>query len=184
MANEKNNAQDLINKKAQDIVKTEPKKVEKKPKPPVKKEVVVQKKQSKKTSKKLINKPAKEELLDIEDVLADDVDEKKTEKKAQKNHKRFDIDKSEKSASIVLNLDVEDSYVKQNPIVSKMARKLDDKKVIKILLYKYSTKVKEYLEDIKEDFAENGVDIDDIKVIYKKDETKKDKIKILLTKKD
>ena len=94
------------------------------------------------------------------------------------------LDESEKNAYITLNLNINNPFQEGNPIIKKIAHNLDNKKVIKIKIYKYSMKIKDYLESIKNELVDYGIDIDDIKVIYIKDETKKDKIKILLTKKD
>ena len=106
------------------------------------------------------------------------------EEETVKKEEPEEVDNSEKSAYIVLNLNVKNNYANNNPIIQKIVKNLDDKKIIKIKIYKYSTKIKDYLEKIKNDFAEQGIDMDDIKVIYNKDENKKNKIKILLTKKD
>jgi hypothetical protein len=94
------------------------------------------------------------------------------------------LDESEKNAYITLDLNINNPFQEGNPIIKKIVNNLDNKKVIKIKIYKYSIKIKDYLESIKNELVDYGIDIDDIKVIYKKDETKKDKIKILLTKKD
>jgi len=146
---------------------------------------------------KELNQTPKEEEIKTEEKTKKEVKEtkktqtstkenkkKQAKKETKKPTKKIEADESEKTALITLNLNINDPYEKDNPIIKKIANRLDDKKVIKIKIYKYSMKIKDYLEAIKSSFAEHGVDVDDIKVIYKKDENKKDKIKILLTKKD
>jgi len=114
-------------------------------------------------------------------------DEKNTTKpQVKKESKKSDDikDESEKDALIVLNLNINDPYQYDNPIIKKIVNRFDDKKVIKIKIYKYSIKIKDYLETIKSNLVDHGIDIDDIKVIYKKDKNKQNTIKILLSKKD
>jgi len=130
-------------------------------------------------------KPKKEPVIQKEKNENIKQKEQKPQKEQQtKKTKENQEDMSEKSALIVLNLNINDPYQQDNPIIKKIAKRFDDNKVIKIKIYKYSMKIKDYLENIKSSFANYGIDVDDIKVIYKKDENKKDKIKILLSKKD
>lgn len=130
-------------------------------------------------------KPKKEPVIQKEKNENIKQKEQKPQKEQQtKKTKEDQEDMSEKSALIVLNLNINDPYQQDNPIIKKIAKRFDDNKVIKIKIYKYSMKIKDYLENIKSSFANYGIDVDDIKVIYKKDENKKDKIKILLSKKD
>jgi hypothetical protein len=122
------------------------------------------------------------------------LNEKKENKSSKNKSKNIKItnnklkedskDSGEKNALVVLNLNVNDVYQKGNPIIKKMIQRLNDSRIIKIVIHKYSIKIKNYLKKIKDEIVDYGVDIDDIKVIYKKDENKKYKIKILLTKKD
>ncbi len=130
------------------------------------------------------NKTVHTEKENKKEEIKKDTEVKQEDTKEMKKDETIQADDSEKSAFIILNLNVNDKYTASNPIIKKIVKSLDDKKIIKIKIYKYSTKIKNYLEKIKKDFAEQGIDMDDIKVIYNKNENKKNKIKILLTKKD
>jgi len=125
-----------------------------------------------------------EELKKLENMQKKTQDLKTSEQNTTVKKEDTHEDKKEKDAFIVLNLDVNNPYDPKNPIIRKIAKQMNNKRVIKIKIYKYSIKIKDYIEKIKSNFVDYGIDIDDIKVSYNKNEDKKNKIKILLTKKD
>ncbi len=85
---------------------------------------------------------------------------------------------------LTIDFNINQKYESNSPVIKKLLSKLDKDKKIVIEIFQYSLKIQDYLKEIKSDLVERGVDIDDISTIYKKDKNKKDKIKLLLVKKD
>ena len=104
----------------------------------------------------------------------------KKELKAKKK-----IVKVAKNIIIKLELNINNSYEKENPIIKKIAKGFNKNRSIVIKIYQFNTNIKKYIKNIKDDLVSNEIDSDDIKVIYNKTEIQnKNKIKILLIKKD
>jgi len=114
---------------------------------------------SKESTKKVVNKPL-EKQQDVEEINLD------------------------KNAILTATFDIGQKYNNNNFIIKQVARKMSSKDEVKIVIYKYSTKISRYLNSIKKDLVSRGVDIDDIETIYKKNSDKENKIKLILTKKD
>lgn len=162
-----------------------------KPKKTLKQEKIVKKEQVAPKSKKLSN----EDITLYKSLLLSSTKEEKNytsklqkNKKSTndtKNKKKLKANQENKNIIIELELDIENSYQKENPIIKKIAQGLDKNKTIVIKIYQFNSQIKKYVKYIKDDLVSNEIDVDDIKVIYNKTEQKnKNKIKILLLKKD
>ncbi len=103
-----------------------------------------------------------------------------------KQPKKDMIPKSKENMNSLITIDfnIEQKYENNSPVIKKLLDKFDKNKKIVIEIFQYSSKIQDYLKEIKTDLVERGVDIDDILTIYKKNKNKKNKIKLLLVKKD
>lgn len=135
----------------------------------------------------------KQEIQDSKILLKNHpkiVSEKKVVVKENKNiikkEKEQETEKNEleRNSFMTINFDARVKYNIHNPLMKKIAKKVTKNKKIIIEIYQYSLDIQDFLKHIKDDLVEYGVDIDDIGTIYKKDENKKNKIKVLLVKKD
>ncbi len=117
-------------------------------------------------------------------LMQKNLNQKKELKKGIEKVKVEKKDELELSSIMSLTFDVNHPYQKRSKMVKKLVSKVKKDKKIVIIIYQYSLKIQDYLKDIKDDLVDLGVDIDDISTIYKKNRDKKDKIKVLLVKKD
>ncbi|HIO90459.1 MAG TPA: hypothetical protein EYG69_01680 [Campylobacterales bacterium] len=121
---------------------------------------------------------AKEENKYIQKLLS------KQQKKIEKKEKRK-APKLEQNMIIELELNINNSYEQDNPIIKKIANKFNKNSKIVIKIYHFNQEIKNFIKHIKDDLVTNEIDIDDIKVIFNKTEQEnKNKIKVLLLKKD
>ena len=113
--------------------------------------------------------------------------EKKQETKKQKTQNEEEMQQDnlfEEDALQYFKITLEEPIEKRYNQIINIASKMDNNKKIIIKIYHYSTTISSYLNYIKEKLVDNGVDIDDIEVIYKKNDKYKNIIKVLLVKKD